>query len=319
MSATALSFLALIFSLPARNATERMRAWRALKSMGGAVLRDGVYLLPRGAEREQSLLQVAEAIQTAAGMAEVVEIRPRSELQTEAFRALFDRRSDYRSLLEEITRIDPEGPDVTLLKRNVRTLRRRLQELTAIDFFPDNSRNPLQEALNTLEARLIQRLDPDEPLFQEGAIPRRDPQAFQGRLWISRARPWVDRLASAWLIQRFIDPAARFLWLAPDQPLPPEAVGFDFDGAIFSHVQQKVTFETLLAAFDLEEDPALMQLGRLVHTLDAGGVCPEAAGCAALLHGMRLRLPDDHALMTASRPIFDDYYLHFSSKDQSDG
>lgn len=81
----------------------------------------------------------------------------------------------------------------------------------------------------------------------------------------------MDRLASAWLIGRFIDPSARFLWLASPDDCPDEALGFDFDGATFTHVEEKVTFETLLASFDLDS-PALLRLGKLVHYLDVGDI-----------------------------------------------
>src|SRR5574337_918282 len=111
-----------------------------------------------------------------------------------------------------------------------------------------------------------------------GTVPRLDPAAHRHRLWATRARPWVDRLASAWLIRRFIDPEARFLWLTRPEDCPPEALGFDFDGAAFTHVGARVSFETLLASFGLEAG-ALQRLGLLVHFLDVGGIQPpEAAG-----------------------------------------
>ncbi len=127
--------------------------------------------------------------------------------------------------------------------------------------------------MTELEQR-VARLDaPGEPRTVPAGVPVVDRAAFQGRLWATRRRPWVDRLASAWLIRRFIDTGARFVWLADPAVLPKRAVGFDFDGAHFSHVGARVTFETLLAAFGLET-PALLRLGTLVHGLDAGGVMP---------------------------------------------
>jgi hypothetical protein len=96
----------------------------------------------------------------------------------------------------------------------------------------------------------------------------------------------VDRVASAWLIRRFIDPDARFLCLKEPQDCPPEAVGFDFDGAEFTHLGARITFEVLMASFDLDEDRALRRIGALVHYLDVGGIpVPEATGFAAILAG----------------------------------
>lgn len=115
-----------------------------------------------------------------------------------------------------------------------------------------------------------------------------------------RQRPWVDRLASAWLVRRFIDPQARIHWIASPQECPADALGFDFDGATFSHVGSRVTFEVLLASFGLEQ-PALARLGLLVHYLDVGGIEPaESAGVESILAGLREALCDDDQLLAAA-------------------
>lgn len=124
-------------------------------------------------------------------------------------------------------------------------------------------------------------------------------------MWATRRRPWVDRLASAWLIQRFIDPEARFLWLAAPEDCPATAVGFDYDGAPFSHVGTRVTFEVLVRRFALEA--AIPDaLGRLIHFLDVGGVStPEAAGVESILAGLRETITDDDQLLAAACSLFD--------------
>src|SRR6516164_9106018 len=109
-----------------------------------------------------------------------------------------------------------------------------------------------------------QLLSPDEPHEGAGGISRLDPQRYRGRTWATRRRLWVDRVASAWLIRRYIDPDARFKWLARPSDCPKSALGFDFDGATFTHVGDRVTFQTLLASFGLEPNPALVRLGVLV-------------------------------------------------------
>ncbi len=124
----------------------------------------------------------------------------------------------------------------------------------------------------------------------------------------------MDRLASAWLIRRFIDPEARFLWLTAPANCPTEALGFDFDGAEFTHVDQRVTFEVLLASFGLETNPALMKLATLVHCLDVGGLpVAEAAGLEMVLGGLRASLPDDDALLVAAGGVFDGITLNFKT------
>jgi hypothetical protein len=105
----------------------------------------------------------------------------------------------------------------------------------------------------------------------------RNRKDYRGRLWATRQRLWIDRVASAWMIRRFIDPQAKFLWLKRVKDCPKRAVGFDFDGAEFTHADSKVTFEVLVASFGLHEDPGLARLGALVHHLDVWGI-PIAEG-----------------------------------------
>jgi hypothetical protein len=121
-------------------------------------------------------------------------------------------------------------------------------------------------------------------------------------------------VASAWLIRGFIDRDARFLWLKDPEDCPEEALGFDFDGAAFTHVGERVTFEVLLANFGLATDPGLLRLASLVHHLDAGGSpVAEAPGFEAVLAGLRERAPDDDALLAAATPVLDALYQHFSA------
>lgn len=148
--------------------------------------------------------------------------------------------------------------------------------------------------------------------MSRGAVAPRDIRRFQGAKWATRKRLWVDRAASAWLIRRFIDPAAQFEWLDKPADCPEDAHGFDFDGAAFTHVGNLVTFEVLLAAFQLEDDPGLDGLARLVHFLDVGGeVVGEAAGFEGVLAGLRSTCIDDDVLLYAMTPVLDGLYQHF--------
>jgi hypothetical protein len=154
-----------------------------------------------------------------------------------------------------------------------------------------------------------------DPLLQglgAGGIARLDASSYQGRTWATRRRPWVDRVASAWLIQRFIDRDARFQWLSQPSDCPKGALGFDFDGAAFTHVGERVTFETLMASFDLEQDAALMRVAALVHQLDVGGEpVAEAAGFEAVLAGAHQRLDEDDALLAEMSKMLDSLYAYF--------
>jgi hypothetical protein len=153
---------------------------------------------------------------------------------------------------------------------------------------------------------------PDEPHETTGKVPRLDARNYRGRTWATRRRLWVDRVASAWLIRRFIDPEVKFRWLARPSECPGSAIGFDFDGATFTHVGDRVTFETLLASFGLDDDAALARLAAIVHALDVGGdPVPEAIGFEAVMAGARERITDDGALLAEMSNVLDSLYAHF--------
>ena len=130
----------------------------------------------------------------------------------------------------------------------------------------------MQGALADAEAALNARFSPNEPRPAHRKIPRRDLKDFLGRSWATRQHMWIDRVCSAWLIRRFVDPKAKFVWLERVEDKPKRAIGFDFDGAEFTHVDSKVTFEVLLTSFGLESDVGLARMGLLVHFLDVGAV-----------------------------------------------
>ena len=141
---------------------------------------------------------------------------------------------------------------------------------------------------------------------------------FQKRIWATRAAPWVDRLACAWLIRRFIDREAKFVWIARPSECPKKAIGFDFDGAEFTHVKNRVTFEVLVASFGLDGDPALMAIGAAVHYLDVGGIpVPDAKGLETMLKGAKEKARTDDALLAEAMRVFDLLYSAYSPTGRS--
>lgn len=297
-------WLALVLSLPTENATLRQRTWRTLKSTGAAVLRDGVYLMPDRSACRDMLDRLAGQVQEGSGSALVMRVEEPAEAD---FVALFDRSGEYAPLLAEIDRTRQTlaaGPAPEAL-RLTRKLRKALTTLAEIDFFPGAAIRQTEAALQDLELAVARSLTPDEPHAGTGEIRPCQIAHFQGRIWATRRRPWVDRLASAWLIRRCIDPQARLLWLDDPADCPADALGFDFDGAPFSHVGDRVTFEVLQTSFGLSQ-PGLTRLGQLVHSLDVGGVhLPEAPGVESILAGLRQGCPDDDALLECACAVFD--------------
>jgi hypothetical protein len=306
----------LILALPTKNATARMRFWRALKAMGCAVLRDGVYLLPEGDRRGKALRELANAIIEAGGTATVMRTTSSDSAQDELFQGFFDRGELYADFAKSLSaaRKTLSRLSVTDVNRLIRRLRREYEALRAVDYFPGDAALRMDAAWADFVAVVDTVLSPDEPRAARGKVARLDPKGYQGRTWATRRDLWVDRVASAWLIRRFIDPEARFLWLEKPAACPKKALGFDFDGATFTHIGERVTFEVLLASFDLEGDPGLVHLGQLVHSLDIGGnPVPEASGFEALMSGARQYAADDDQLLEQMRPVLDSFYAFYSS------
>lgn len=308
-------WLMLVSSLPGQTQTSRMRVWRALKAAGAGALRDGVYVLPQTDSARAVFDEQAAEVVAAKGDAQVIVFASRDEAQQQTLVSLFDRSDEYRALFGQLDAL--QGQLATLdeieARRELAMLRRDLAGLMEIDFFPGPSRQQVESALADAENALNARYAPDEPHAQRGAVPRCDPAQYRGCLWATREHLWIDRVASAWLIRRFIDKKAKFAWLKTVKSCPKKAVGFDFDGATFTHRGARVTFEVLLASFGLGNDRGLARLGAMVHYLDVGGVSvPEAAGFAAIMAGARATQPDDDTLLKTITPVLDSLYATYA-------
>ncbi len=306
------TWLLIVMTLPTQNATARMRIWRGLKGLGCAALRDGAWLLPETATTRQALEALANETHAESGTAWLLRVDA-DESQSAAFRGMFDRTAEYAGLLADLSHFDPLAEKTAITLKTLKTLRRRYETLADQDYFPGTAKLEAEARLRTAEATLQARHAPNEPHVQSGQPEHLAAANFQKQAWATRQDLWVDRLASAWLIQRFIDRKARFVWLKHPKDCPANALGFDFDGARFTHVGYRVTFETLLASFGLESDSALMRIGAIVHALDVGGDAPEAAGFEMLLKGLKTRIQDDNVLLKQGGQMLDDLYAVFTT------
>lgn len=311
-----MNWLCFITSLPTENATLRQRSWRALKACGSAVLRDGVYLLPDQGIHKSVLDAIAQDVLDGGGTALVLVT---AEPAGHNFKMLFDRKSEYVALLEQVTKAGAGLTHTSIhdVQKQARKLRKAFSQLCEIDFFPGQAQSQLSSALDDLEQTCANALSPHEPRTNSGSIAALQIKDYQGRVWATRSRPWVDRLASAWLIRRFIDTSATITWLKNPEDCPKNALGFDFDGATFSHVDSRVTFEVLAASFGLTS-PAVVRLGLLIHYLDVGGVQPaEACGIESLLHGLLQTIEDDDQLLATASTVFDGLLFAFQQSEKS--
>jgi hypothetical protein len=299
-------WLLLVATLPTSQATERMRLWRSLKSSGAATLKDGVYLLPHTEATQHAFRTLADDAVAAGGEAWLVQADSFTEAEGRAWLKLFDRSEEYRALIAEVQTTDVRAWPSSQGTRRLQALWRRHAQIVQADHLANPLQQQSQAALDALELAWKRLNSPDEPQATKAAVQRLDRQAYVGRTWATRKRPWVDRLASAWLICRYIDPEARFKWLKTPADCKASWLGFDFDGATFTHVESFVTFETLMHSFGLEGDASLARVAELVHYMDVGGAAvPQAPGLEVALTGMRNHLQNDDQLLDAACAVFD--------------
>lgn len=307
--AAATRWLAYVTTLPTDDPAARMRILRTLESLGCAMLREGVFLLPDTPVARQSLTSLSDHIARINGSAHLLSVSSLDEAQAQQFLRLFDRTRKYDDLIKTVESLrsafgisDP-GSIMRLLQKH----KREYKIISTLDFFPSASRERAARALTEAEQAVHGLMFPQ--VQKKGStIDTTGKQYFQ-RIWATRKPPWADQLASAWLIRRFIDPEATLLWLDKNQRCPERAIGYAFDGATFSNSKDKVTFEELLASFRLDENAALARIGSLIHALDSGDTqVAEAAGVQTLLQGAIRRTENEEQLLAETELTFDLLY-----------
>ena len=304
-------WLILTATLPTNPSALRVRVWRALKATGAGTLREGVYVLPSSAATAQALWGLERTITEAGAEAHMLVVTARDDAQEKSFRGLFDRSDLYAELLQSIkeTRRTIKKSTETELHRALRGLEQQLQAIQASDFFLGKESEKASTALAALRREVELHLSPGEPAASSADIERQSVSDFQGKTWATRKRPWMDRLATAWLVQRFVDKSPRFVWLDDPKKCPRTALGYDFDGARFTHIDDKVTFEVVARTFGLDEDPGIKRLGELVHYIDIGGIpVDEASGIETVVRGLQAQHPKDDELLAAAVLLFDTLY-----------
>jgi hypothetical protein len=309
-------FIALILSLPSTNKTARMRIWRALRGMGCGVLRDGVYLLPGRKAQQANFAGIESSVKAAGGFAMTVEMNFKSSAQRDWALKLFDRTDDYAMLVSQIRVAEATLANLQPAQADglFRRLSSAVQAIAAIDFYPGRAKRQALDALAGFERAVQNQFSPNEPRKGKGRVRHLNALDYQGKVWATRKSPWIDRLASAWLIKRFVDRRARFVWIGKPKEKPRDAIGFDFDGAEFTHTGNRVTFEVLLSSFGLDQDPALNQLAAVIHFLDVGGIpVADARGLEMILKGVRHKARRDDALVSAAARVFDHVYSAYQA------
>ncbi|HTK28796.1 MAG TPA: chromate resistance protein ChrB domain-containing protein [Vicinamibacterales bacterium] len=297
--AAADDWLLLLFSLPAGSASRRVEIWRKLRRYGALPLKNSGYVLPRNPATAERFQWLAADIRRHKGEASVVQVAAIDDLPGPKLARLFQdaRAREYDDLakaLQRLVRRRSRPPGV------VARLRRRYEEIADRDFYRPPSRGRVEQLLARLAA-------PDPP---PAAMAAKDRQAYFGRQWVTRPRPGIDRVSSAWLIRRFIDPAAAFAF-ADDTDRLPEAVPFDmFAGRGFSHRGDRCTFETLVDEFGIS-DPAVLDIARAVHDADLADEKfgrTDALALERVLAGWARQGLSDDELLRRGMEMFEGWY-----------
>lgn len=299
------AWLVTVTNLSAEDPAARMRVLRTLESLGTAVLREGAYVLPDTPANRQSLDALADYIGKVAGSAHVLQVTPRSAAQHEAFKRLFDRSARYENLVKtvESLRVGFGHSDPSAISRVLLKQRREFEAIAALDFFPTPARARAQRAIAEAD-QAIRKLR-----FAQTQASIGPGESLRGRTWATRKPLWADRLASAWLVRRFVDPEGRVIWLDKAQEPPAGAIGFAFDGGHFTNSEARVTYEEILVQMNLANNPALARIGGIVHFLEARGTpVPEAAGVQTLLQGAQRRARNDDEFLAEAEKTFDLLY-----------
>lgn len=324
-SDAALPWLVLIHQLPATPSNLRVKVWRRLQALGAVSLKNSVYVLPNTDAAREDLEWVLREIRTEGGEASLCEARLVDGLDDHTLRTLFTeaREADYRALATEVRRLahDTLAGGVRRLSDEARTkglaalarLRQRFDAIVAIDFFGA----PGREAVHGLVVGLERKLSPASPPTTRSAVATFALADVQERTWVTRTGVHIDRIGSAWLIRRFIDPRARFKFVAARGYVPtPRELRFDMFDAEFTHDGDLCTFEVLARAFAVS-DPALHAVAEIVHDIDlkeARFGHEETAGIEHLVAGLAWAHADDDARLEHGGVLFDALYAYFTQR-----
>jgi hypothetical protein len=311
-------WLLFFYTVPAKPGNLRMKVWRRLLKMGAVSLKGSVYILPFSEDHLETLHWLTGEVSGLGGEAAFVKVERIETMGDEEIVTLFQaqRENDCAPVAAALDALevqlspleqqgDPQG--LERIKVIFQKLLKDCRGIQAIDFFPSPRVAALQERLEGFEERLKQLSG--EPQARPGLTISQSKEDYQERVWVTRKNPFVDRMASAWLIRRFIDPKARFEFLERNQTIAQfaNAVSFDLPGGNFSHQQDQCTFEVLLETFSLR-GKALRKIAEVVHELDLKDgkfSNPQASGVESILLGIRKTAKNDREALEEGIKTFE--------------
>ena len=307
------------YTVPAKNPTVRVKAWRRLQAVGAVQLKSSLYVLPFSEANYEHLQWLAQEVEELGGEAVFLQCPAVENLSEDEIKAIFGRvrDEDHARLYEEVkdfgnsleAQVMDQKQKARDLEAGLKRFSRKFEAIQEIDFFPTGQGERTAMLMASLQER-FQVLTGAE--VKPATAPILNEEDYQGKTWVTRERPYIDRLASFWLVRRFIDAEAPIQFISHKEiPQPgPDKVYFDLAGAEFTHRDRLITFEVLVVAFGLE-DPGLKHLAALVRAIDLkenlDGL-EEVKTLKDLLDGLVKITPNDGELVQRALLIFDALY-----------
>lgn len=320
-----MKWLFLVHQVQTPNSRERVRVWRLTKKVGTILYRNSVYVLPYSKERLEDFHWLCQEIRDSKGEASVFVSEAGDANEDRVLKQLFiqARTKEYGELEKREQqfvgrfRQARETPSLTVsqvkaLEKGLKQLEETFQEIRRVDFFRYPSADKIQKRLKYLRLSLAEAQPRKDAIHK---IAHHSRSEFRGKTWATRVHIHIDRLCSAWLIKRFIDPKARFVF-APEEKLPKNAILFDVFGGEFTHTGDRCTFETLLESFRFKEK-ALLSIAELVHEIDLKDQKynrPESSGFDMVVRAISDSLRNDQQTLDLGFQFLDALYQKFSKE-----
>jgi hypothetical protein len=305
------SWLFLLFNLPAKQASERVRIWRRLKKFGAIQLKTSTYVLPDEPTHYERFQWLAKETVDTGGEATLVRVRDIEGMPHAAIVALFSeaRARDYDELVEPLNLFIKDNkarkPSPGSFSSQLQKLRQRFQEIRDIDYFQSSRGEDLQRLLQKAETL-------ESPKKKPAPKARLRTEDYHDKTWITRPRPEIDRVGSAWLIRKFIDPGATFVF-ANTLANFPDSIPYDMFEVEFSHHGDCCSFETLIERFSIR-DRAVLRLAELIHDADLEDDKfhrIEGFGVEQIFKGWAKQGTPDQEILSKGFECFDALYAQF--------
>jgi hypothetical protein len=322
-----MKWLFLVSQVRTSNSRERVKVWRLTKKVGALLYRNSVYVLPYSKERMEDFQWLCQEIKDSKGDASTFISESNNTAENNALIRLFQesRTSDYTTLInaahtmiariQQAQGLSTSPKQIKKIDKGYKSMLEAFQEAQRLDFFNNSLSKEAKHALDDVRSQ-FSALRPATGSESELSI--HVTREFQKKVWTTREHIHIDRVCSSWLIRRFIDPKAKFVFTS-ETKLPKNAIPFDAPGGEFGHHGDHCTFETLLRSFQLK-DKALGEIAEIVHDIDLKDQKfkrPEASGIDAIIRSLSDSLQDDHKTVEIGSVILDALYERFSSGKKS--